>query len=244
MGENDGKKKKKVLYGNIAENFREAILADEVSRLARPKKDEPAKPEVPALISDPQGMIIRGRLKRFRPTIDSYCKNFCLDRITRDDFLLAIRNECRKMFNGIRTLGRIHITPTQVNEYAQGIMYAIARMLQGVPDSAVEINMVPPLLDAVMQMVEQAFAERSAMSMHDKIDEGRPDPQKPRDDDPLKDFPESIRTAIVNRMIEMGLNPRDVVTLKRLIRQLGMEPDEAFEELKAGRIPDKLKKYL
>ena len=242
--DDDGKKKKKVLYGNIAEGFRDAILADEVSRLARPKKDEPGKPEVPALISDPQGMIIRSRLKRFRPTIDSYCKNFCLDRISRDDFFIAIRNECRKMFNGIRTLGRMHITPSQVEEYSRGIMYAVARMLEGVPASAVEINMVPPLLDAVMQMVEQAFAERSAMTMGEKIDEGRVDPRKPRDDDPLKDFPDAIREAIVNRMVSMGLNPRDVTTLKRLIRQLGMEPDEAFEELKAGRIPDKLKKYF
>jgi hypothetical protein len=232
--------KKKVVYGRIAEQFRQAVIADEVKRLTEKKKADEEK--VPEIISDPQGMIIRGRLRRFKPAILTYAKNFCLHLISEDDFLLAVKGEARRMLTSVRSMGRIRISATQVEQYSKDIVYTLARMLQDVPEAAIEINMATPLVDAVMSMIEQVFAERAALPDHEKLGEGKETAVS--EDDPLKDFPPDIRALVVERLVMLGLNPRDIDTIKRFARQMGVDPEEAIEEMKQGRIPEKLRKFF
>jgi hypothetical protein len=242
MGKNEPKKRT-VAYGRIAEQFRSAILAEDVKKLAQPKQDEP-EDKAPQILSDPQGMIIRGRLLRFKPTITSYAKNFCLRLISEDDFLISVRNESRKMLTSVRSMGRVQITMAQVEKYVRDIVYTLAKMLQDISPNQIDIQMAPPLVDAVMDMVEQAFAERAALPDHEKVQEqSQPQGDVPAND-PFKDFPPEIRSLIVQRMAMLGVQTRDMDTLKRMARQFGVDPDEAIEEMKQGRIPDSLKRFF
>lgn len=232
-------------YGKFAEQFKDEIIAEHVRKLTKPKEPgEEAPDRTPQILKDPQGLIIRGRMLRFKPTITSYAKNFCLRLISRDDFLIATRNDTRKLLQGVGAMGSIMLSSSKIEKAVQEIVDMLYRMTEGIPLRDMDINMVPPLVDTVMKIVENTLAERTAKPAHEKFQELRKQQGPTLINDPLDEFPPKIRELLLNRLPTMGLNPRDMPTLKRLARQMGLDPDEAIEELKQGRIPEKLKNFL
>lgn len=239
------KKRSKILYGKIAEQYKDTILADHIRDLTRRKKDDDKKEKKsPRIVSDPQGLIIQGRLRRFKPTITSYAKNFCLGLISRDDFLIATRNDTRKFLNSVSSMGRLFIPPEQVNHMVNEVVDTLYQMTEELTPRDMDIHMVPPIVDTIMGIIEKKFAERSEISDHEKFAEAKEGGSPLPANDPLSEFPPEIQKLLLSRLPMLGLNPRDIPTLKRLARQMGVDPDEAIAEMKAGRIPDKLKNFL
>lgn len=232
-------------YGKFAEEFKDEIIAEHVRKLTKPKEPgEDAPDRTPQILQDPQGVIIRGRMLRFKPTIMSYAKNFCLRLISRDDFLIATRNDTRKLLQGVSAMGRMMLSSSQIEKAVREVVDTLYRMTEGIPLRDMDINMVPPIVDTVIGIVENTFAAQAGKPAHEKIQEARGQPRPTIENDPLNEFPPKIRELLLNRLPMMGLNPRDMPTLQRLARQMGIDPDEAIEELKQGRIPEKLKNFL
>jgi hypothetical protein len=249
----DQNKKKSVAYGQLAEEYRDAIIKDSVQHLTRPaspeeKHREESQKQGPSILSDPQGTIIRSRLQRFKPAITHYAKNLCMRHISQDDFLISVRNESQKLLENIQSMGRLMLSSGQVRDKVNEVVDTLHKMMEGIPRGHMDIQMVPPIVDKTMEIIETAIATRAAMPEREKHQEIReraaqryPSPEN----DPLADFPPEIRQAIVERLTMIGLNPRDIDTIKRLARQFGVEdPDAAIEQLKRGEIPEELKNFF
>lgn len=246
-------KPKKVVYGRLAEQFRDAIAEDSVRHLTRPaspeeKHRQESQSKSPSILTDPQGTIIRARMKRFKPAITHYAKNLCLRHISQDDFLIAVRNESQKLLENIQSMGRLMMGGDQIRAKVREILTTLQQMMDGIPKSQMDIQMVTPIVEKIVDTIEAAIATRAAMPDHEKYQEIR-DKAAERlplaENDPLADFPAEIRSRITERLTMIGLNPRDLDTIKRVARQFGVEdPDEAIEQLKKGEIPEQLKNFL
>lgn len=246
------KRPEKVAYGRLASQYKDAIVKDSVQHLTRPPTEEEKQQEAakksPGIVSDPQGTIIRARIQRFKPALEHYAKNLCFRQITKDDFLISIRNESQKLLENIQSMGRLMLSTGQVRDHVHEVVDTLHKMMEGIPESQMDIQMVTPIVDTIIGIIEKAIASRAAMPAHEKYQEMKdkatqrmPIPQ----DDPLAEFPPEIRSRITERMAMIGLNPRDMETIKRLARQFGVEdPDEAIEQLKRGEIPEQLQKFF
>lgn len=237
---------KKRLWGKIASQYRNEIMAFEARRLAKPKQEESEKTRKPLLIENPQKALIQAHMKRYAPTIKRYVANFCMRLLPRNDLYVAVSNETRKMLNNVRRIMHLSVTQRDVDNTVREIIATLEEMMTGLKDRDMEITMVSPIMEAITGKVEEFadYAQNATRKLHDQEAQDIATPTKPDPNDPLSVFPPKIARVIRQRLSSIGMSPNDTEQLKFLIRNLGVDPDEAFEQLKRGIVPEKLRKFF
>jgi hypothetical protein len=233
-------KGKKIVYGKVASQFKDAFLADEMQKLTRPPEAKKEEPKKPYIVSNPYGVLIGARLRRFKPVIEALTKNFCLRLISREDYILSLRRECGEMMKGVQQLYSYSVSSDNVKSATNDAVDMAYKMTEGIKRPEMDIQMAQPLIQAILSSIGESVEKYTQNPL--KKSEGSADNKIKGTF--LSRFPEHIRKAIYQRLTMIGLNPNDEVTLKRLARNLGADPDKIIEQLEKGIIPDELKGWL
>lgn len=240
------------LWGGRAAKARDFITAFDAAEKAKPKRE--AEPEAPKSVftESPQTALVAARLRRFKPMVKAYCSNYCMRLIPRQDLFAAVRTSSSKLLNDARNMSKVALTRRKIHEIVDRIVLGMEGVLEGVSDRQVGIEYIEPLMGVVMGGLGEAFSARIAMTDEQRIAEAREQegagliktPAQRSLSGLLAQLPPEMAEKIRQRLYAIGINPNDEKSLKFLIRNLGVNPDEAMEQLRNGEIPEKLKGFF
>lgn len=241
------------MWGKTAKLFSGLIDEFKSKDLANPKKDVKPKVAKSIIDTDPQAAIIKSKLVRFRPTIKAYCLNYCMKRLDKDDFIHAIRVTCEKILSDCRNLGKIMLTKPAIRSIVDTIAAETDNLVSYMEEKKIGIGDTNFLISSIMDKIEWVFNNRMAMSDYDKMKEmGWKKDEQPKNTHKQEEtlvgyigkLPENVQSTIKSKLYGLGINPTDEMALRSLLKNMGIDVASVMNDLKEGRIPEKLKALI
>lgn len=238
-------KQNKIMYGGIAAQYKDALTELRVKDILS-KKEENKKETLPMYMRNPVFLILLKKQKKFRIYVENLAKRVTMKHISTDDFILAMRNEIKRLFDGVRNGGTFSITDGMVKEIQNTVgdisyNYFLENPKLGI-GHALEISSIlnTYVEDWIQGLNTKGKKESIGEVKKDKrnlpIFEGR--------DDSLAGVPKEIKEKIEKRLDEMGISRYDTPQIRKLLSSVGLSWENVLESLKNGNVPPILQQFL
>lgn len=221
----------KVVWGVNAAQSKDWFNAYKARKLLRrPKTEEQEKERrsLPGVLTDPQGHIIRTRVRRFSGDMARVAQHFCQRRLREADYLGFVAKEVEKLLRSVAAMSSLRFTPQQVREKARSVILDVTRAIQEYPDRQVPLGAVRDLAALVVSRVEAVLDERD---------------EEKNSQSSKKALPE-YAPFLEKKIRALGLDVRNLPGLIETARAMGVDVDGILAKLEAGEEPEELERLL
>lgn len=228
----------KMVWGQEASKAKQWFHNYEAKKLLRKPRNEEDKAEqkrAPGVLTDPQGHIIRTRVRRFQGDITRVTQHVVQNRLSRDNYLMYVIREVEKLIRSMAAMSSLRLDPVQVRQICRDVRDDVARMLQ--PYSGrLPLGMVNDLVQNIIKGVENRLASRrdqpDTVKAEEKISHSS---QKG-----LSEY----APLLENKIRALGLDAKDLPGLIATARSMGVPVDKIMADLEKDGESEDLNKLL
>lgn len=195
-----------------------------------PKTESQPTSNVPSVVKDPLGTILRQRMVRLNRDMDMISQAYCWKQVRRGDYLAYVLSNVTRFLSESGRLPNLMLTMTQIRKGAQQVVDDLVGILQGIPEQQVNINLAKRLHETIMMTIEQVIGVGKASA---------PTPEK-KGDDFLEKLPSNSRHFLESRIRALGYDAKDLPGLMDTARKMGIDVDNIMAKLEQGEIPPEL----
>lgn len=209
--------------------------AKKLLRKPRTEEDKTEQKRAPGVLTDPQGHIIRTRVRRFQGDITRVTQHVVQNRLSRDNYLVYISREIEKLIRSMGAMSSLRLDQVKIRQISRNVRDDVARMLQ--PHSGrLPLGMVNDLVQTVIRGVEDLLGARR----------DQPDMVKAEEKISLSSQKGLSEYAplLENKIRALGLSAKDLPGLIATARSMGVDVDKIMADLERGEESEELNKLL
>ena len=215
----------KTVWGQEASKAKQWFHNYQAKKLLRKPRNDEDKAEqkkAPGVLTDPQGHIIRTRVRRFKGDVTRVTQHVVQGRLSRDNYLMYIIREVEKLLRSMGALSSLRLDSGKIRQICRGVRDDVARMIQ--PHSGrLPLGMVSDLVQNIIQGVENRLATRrdqpDTVKAQEKISHSS---QKG-----LSEYAPQLE----NKIRALGLDAKDLPGLIATARSMGVPVDKIMADL-------------
>ncbi len=229
----------KVVWGKGASEHRDWFNKYQARKLLQKPKTEEQEAErrrLPGVLTDPQGHIIRTRLRRLHGDIAKVSQHLVLRRLSLSDYIAYAQREVERMVRSVAAMSSLRLTRQQTRKAAISVRDTIARVLQGHQEGKYPMGLALELAKIVTDEIEALLTGRRAEPAVKKAEEKISESGRNN----LSEYGPFLE----NKVRALGLKMEDLPGLIATARHMGVDVDAILAKLRRGEDPEELRELL